>query len=163
MAKVLTAVALATAALALTVDESKAQEVGPGGRSFDEVAGKAYVSVAERVWYLQQARARGAILGADARAFLDGQRQAPATQGSTAQVSGTNTHLQRIKMCESGGNYAAVNRIGYYGAYQFDLATWRSVGGSGYPHQAPAWEQDLRAQMLYNQRGSQPWPVCQYS
>ena len=35
--------------------------------------------------------------------------------------------------CESGGNPNAVNPAGYYGLYQFDLGTWRSVGGSGLP------------------------------
>lgn len=81
---------------------------------------------------------------------------------TSVATDGTNAHLQRIKMCESGGNYSAVNPAGYYGAYQFDLQTWRSVGGTGYPHHASPAEQDMRAQMLYNSRGSSPWPVCQY-
>lgn len=72
---------------------------------------------------------------------------------------GTNSHLQSIKQCESGGNYSA--RSGPYGgAYQFDSGTWASVGGSGDPASASPAEQDKRAQMLYNQRGGQPWPVC---
>jgi hypothetical protein len=34
------------------------------------------------------------------------------------------------------------------------------MGGSGYPHEASPAEQDMRAQMLYNEAGSSPWPNC---
>ncbi len=62
--------------------------------------------------------------------------------------------------CESGGNPRAVNPAGYYGLYQFDLGTWRSVGGSGLPTAASAGEQTFRAKLLYKQRGRSPWPTC---
>lgn len=62
--------------------------------------------------------------------------------------------------CESGGNPKAVNPAGYYGLYQFDLGTWRSVGGSGVPTAASAAEQTYRAKLLYKQRGRSPWPTC---
>ena len=62
--------------------------------------------------------------------------------------------------CESGGNPRAVNPAGYYGLYQFDLGTWRSVGGSGLPTSASAGEQTYRAKLLYKQRGRSPWPHC---
>jgi resuscitation-promoting factor RpfA len=63
----------------------------------------------------------------------------------------------RLRMCEAGGRYDAVATHGHYGAYQFDLSTWRSVGGTGYPHQASPKEQDFRALYLYRMRGWQPW------
>ncbi|MGH3760112.1 transglycosylase family protein [Actinophytocola sp.] len=64
----------------------------------------------------------------------------------------------RLRMCESSGRYDIVaSHGGYYGAYQFDLPTWRSVGGKGYPHRASAREQDYRALYLYRMRGWQPW------
>jgi len=80
------------------------------------------------------------------------------------QLSGpANEHLRRIMMCESGGNPTAVSPGGTYrGAYQFDYGTWASVGGSGDPAAAPIEEQHYRAGLLYAQRGSGPWPVCQY-
>lgn len=79
----------------------------------------------------------------------------------SAQSSGTSSNLHSIAQCESGGDYGAVSSSGKYrGAYQFDSQTWQSVGGSGDPAAASAAEQDARAQALYNQRGSQPWPVC---
>lgn len=65
-----------------------------------------------------------------------------------------------LRRCESGGNYAANTGNGFYGAYQFDLQTWQSVGGVGLPSDAPPWEQDARAKALYAARGAQPWPIC---
>jgi hypothetical protein len=66
-----------------------------------------------------------------------------------------------LRQCESGGNYRAVSPSGLYrGAFQFDLSTWASVGGSGDPAMASPAEQDHRAQLLWSQRGPSPWPVC---
>lgn len=66
-----------------------------------------------------------------------------------------------LRQCESSGNYQAVSPSGLYrGAYQFDLGTWASVGGSGDPAQASPAEQDHRAQVLWSQWGPSPWPVC---
>ena len=77
--------------------------------------------------------------------------------GPTATADPAANVWYRLRMCESSNNYQINTGNGYYGAYQFDLATWRSVGGSGYPNQAPAAEQDARALMLYRLRGWQPW------
>jgi hypothetical protein len=65
-----------------------------------------------------------------------------------------------LAQCESGGNPRAVNPAGYYGLYQFNVSTWRSVGGSGMPHHASAGEQTYRAKRLYQSRGRSPWPNC---
>jgi resuscitation-promoting factor RpfA len=75
----------------------------------------------------------------------------PATADPSAQT------WHRLRMCESSNNYRINTGNGYYGAYQFDLSTWRSVGGSGYPNQASPAEQDARALILYRMRGWQPW------
>jgi peptidoglycan hydrolase-like protein with peptidoglycan-binding domain len=69
--------------------------------------------------------------------------------------------LRRIAQCESGGNPRAVSPGGQYrGKYQFSRATWRALGGSGDPADAPEWQQDRLALKLYRQRGSAPWPNC---
>jgi hypothetical protein len=69
--------------------------------------------------------------------------------------------LDRIAQCESKGNPRAISANGQFrGKYQFDRATWRSVGGTGDPAAATEEEQDQRAAILLRQRGTQPWPVC---
>jgi LysM repeat protein len=70
--------------------------------------------------------------------------------------------LERVRMREAGGNYATNTGNGYYGAYQFSLGTWQSVGGTGLPSNASPAEQDMRAQMLYDRRGCSPWPNTCY-
>jgi resuscitation-promoting factor RpfA len=77
--------------------------------------------------------------------------------GPIASADPSRHTWYRLRMCESSNNYKINTGNGYYGAYQFDLATWRSVGGTGYPNQASPAEQDARALMLYRMRGWQPW------
>ena len=62
-----------------------------------------------------------------------------------------------VVMCESAGNARAISRAGYYGLWQFDLATWQSVGGTGLPSNASVEEQMARARALFDARGWQPW------
>lgn len=70
-------------------------------------------------------------------------------------------HLQAIAECESGGDPTAIGGGGLYrGKYQFSVATWRAVGGTGDPAAAPEAEQDRRAIILYEQSGPGQWPVC---
>lgn len=69
--------------------------------------------------------------------------------------------LAAIASCESGGNVDSVSADGTYrGRYQFSISTWKSVGGRGDPAKAPGWEQDVRAALLMDARGSSPWPNC---
>ena len=101
---------------------------------------------------------------------VDGARLAARTNGAIrhravarrerAQAPSDDPHLAAIRMCESHGNYATNTGNGFYGAYQFDIGTWRSVGGSGLPSAAPPAEQDRRATMLLQRSGASPWPVC---
>ncbi|MFE7646394.1 ubiquitin-like domain-containing protein [Streptomyces phaeoluteigriseus] len=66
-----------------------------------------------------------------------------------------------LAVCESGGRPDAVDPSGTYGGlYQFDTHTWRSLGGTGRPQDAPASEQTFRAKKLYTRRGTAPWPHC---
>jgi soluble lytic murein transglycosylase-like protein len=65
-----------------------------------------------------------------------------------------------LARCEAGGNPRAANPAGYYGLYQFSVATWRGVGGHGYPNHASRSEQTSRAKQLFQRAGSSPWPTC---
>lgn len=67
---------------------------------------------------------------------------------------------QGVANCESGGDWAINTGNGYYGGVQFLLSTWRSVGGSGYPHQNSPAEQAYRAEILKNRSGLGQWPHC---
>lgn len=70
---------------------------------------------------------------------------------------------EKLRFCESTHNYRAISPTGKYrGAYQFDFATWQTVGGTGDPAAAPPAEQDARARELYARRGHEPWPECGY-
>ena len=65
-----------------------------------------------------------------------------------------------IVMCESGGNYGAVNPgSGAGGAYQILPSTWDLYGGSGAPQDAPKAEQDRIAAEIWADSGGSAW-VC---
>jgi septal ring factor EnvC (AmiA/AmiB activator) len=65
-----------------------------------------------------------------------------------------------IVMCESGGNYSAVNpSSGAGGAYQILPSTWELYGGEGEPQNAPKAEQDRIAAEIWADSGSSAW-VC---
>lgn len=65
-----------------------------------------------------------------------------------------------IVMCESGGNYGAVNpSSGAGGAYQILPSTWELYGGQGAPQDAPKSEQDRIAAEIWADSGSSAW-VC---
>lgn len=72
----------------------------------------------------------------------------------------TARNFARLRVCESGGNYAANSGNGYYGAYQFSLRTWQSLGYQGYPHKNPPKVQDEAARRLQAAEGWDPWPYC---
>ncbi len=80
----------------------------------------------------------------------------PASGGSSGGLN-----WGALAACESGGRVDAVSASGrYHGLYQFSVATWQGVGGSGLPSQASAAEQTARAQALYERSGAGQWPVC---
>jgi hypothetical protein len=73
----------------------------------------------------------------------------------------TPAQWSALRMCESSNRPNAVSRTGKYrGLYQFDLPTWKSVGGKGDPAKATRAEQHKRAMILYSKRGWQPWYHC---
>ncbi len=77
----------------------------------------------------------------------------------TALADPSASDWASLRQCESSGDYSINTGNGYYGAYQFDIPTWQSVGGQGLPSDATEKEQDYRALYLYRMRGWSPW-IC---
>lgn len=64
----------------------------------------------------------------------------------------------RIKYCESGGNYRALNpESTASGAWQILDGTWNGYGGYRRAYYAPPQVQDQKALQLFQTRGTQPW------
>ncbi len=80
--------------------------------------------------------------------------------GTVTQSSSLSNDFAKLRECESGDNYAADTGNGYYGAYQFSLATWQALGYSGLPSQAPPAVQDQAARRLQAEYGWGQWPAC---
>ena len=84
---------------------------------------------------------------------------------ATSQVAGwTGTGPwaipEAIVMCESGGNFQALNpSSGAGGAYQILPSTWHLYGGNGLPHQASPAEQHAIAAQIWADSGPSAW-VC---
>jgi hypothetical protein len=81
----------------------------------------------------------------------------PPTAAPAAPSQGVWLALRR---CESDDDYADDTGNGYYGAYQFSLSTWLSLGLSGPPSDAPPAVQDRAAQELQARNGWGQWPSC---
>ncbi|MFO0955148.1 MAG: transglycosylase family protein [Candidatus Saccharibacteria bacterium] len=94
-----------------------------------------------------------------------------ASLASSTPVVNTNAEFWRARIagCESGAGpnsqprYTAANGAGNFGAYQFDVRTWRGAVGpelaAQYPNpaQAPPEVQDTAFYNTFARRGSQPW------
>jgi LysM repeat protein len=85
----------------------------------------------------------------------------PLVLASEANAADNTSLLDAIAQCESSGNPNASNGT-HFGLFQFDLATWRSVGGKGDPRDASSSEQYARATALLASRGTQPWLASQH-
>ena len=91
--------------------------------------------------------------------------QAPApTQINASGGCATNPDAggcwDRLAQCESGGNWAINTGNGYYGGLQFALSSWRSVGGTGYPHEHSREVQIEMGRRLWQSGGWAHWPAC---
>lgn len=97
----------------------------------------------------------------DLRKEVEKARKARPDFPAPESVGVSQSTLDAIAACESGGDPTIVDASGTYrGKYQFDMGTWASVGGEGDPAAAPEAEQDYRAALLMSRSGSSPWPVC---
>jgi septal ring factor EnvC (AmiA/AmiB activator) len=99
---------------------------------------------------IQEARA------ADARAATE----AEAEEEVGRWLGGPYAIPTYIVMCESGGDYSALNpSSGAGGAYQIIPSTWELYGGQGEPQNASKAEQDRIAGEIWADSGTSAW-VC---
>ena len=81
-----------------------------------------------------------------------------SSTGSPAYLGGPYSIPTYIVMCESGGNYHALNASsGAGGAYQILPSTWAAYGGHGAPQDAPKAEQDRIAAEIWRDSGPSAW------
>lgn len=75
---------------------------------------------------------------------------------------GFDAALARLRSCE--GSYTSATGNGYYGAYQFNVGSWKANAPAAYkntlPSSAPPEVQDLTARNYYQKSGWRPWPGC---
>ena len=98
-------------------------------------------------------------------AQLEQQQVAQQSSSSSGSGSGNPAYLggpysipTYIVMCESGGNYHALNASsGAGGAYQILPSTWAAYGGHGAPQGAPKAEQDRIAAEIWRDSGPSAW------
>ena len=96
------------------------------------------------------------------RAAQQQEASAAAAQEEVAEAvdNGDWAIPEGIVMCESGGNYDAVNSSsGAGGAYQILPSTWDLYGGSGNPEDASPSQQDEIASQIWADSGGGAW-VC---
>ncbi len=82
-----------------------------------------------------------------------------AIQAAPAQAASEST-WDAIAGCESGNNWSINTGNGYYGGLQFSASTWRSVGGTGLPHQNSREVQIEMGRRLQARSGWGQWPAC---
>lgn len=77
---------------------------------------------------------------------------------SSTQSSSGYSIPASIVMCESGGNWSAVNSsTGAGGAYQIMPSTWAAYGGTGLPQDASPSEQSAIAAKIWASSGPGAW------
>jgi septal ring factor EnvC (AmiA/AmiB activator) len=104
------------------------------------------------------------IEAAQAAAAKAAQAQAASSESAAAEIGrwlgGPYSIPSYIVMCESGGNYGAVNpSSGAGGAYQILPSTWQLYGGSGNPQNGSKSQQDSIAAQIWADSGGGAW-VC---
>jgi hypothetical protein len=155
------------------VKEARAQAIAFNQRvaaARDQIAGVRANAEAQAA-ALEQARQQEAAALASLRSQVSSweQQVQQAQQVSAAQAQQTVGDWlgdwaipQAIVMCESGGNFGAVNpSSGAGGAYQILPSTWRLYGGQGSPQGASPQEQSRIAARIWADSGAGAWECAQ--
>ena len=136
----------------------------------DQIAGVRATAEAQAA-ELEQARAEQAaalsslqsqVAGWEAQVQQAQQVSAAEAQQTVSGWFGDWAIPQAIVMCESGGNFGAVNpSSGAGGAYQILPSTWRMYGGEGAPQDASPSQQSAIASQIWADSGSSAWACAQ--
>lgn len=136
----------------------------------DQIAGVRATAEA-RAAELEQARAEQAaalsslqsqVAGWEAQVQQAQQVSAAEAQQTVSGWFGDWAIPQAIVICESGGNFGAVNpSSGAGGAYQILPSTWRMYGGRGAPQDASPQEQSAIASQIWADSGASAWACAQ--
>jgi septal ring factor EnvC (AmiA/AmiB activator) len=101
--------------------------------------------------------AKGQVAQLEQR-LIEQEQRAAFGAGTPAYLGGPYAIPTYIVLCESGGNYHALNpSSGAGGAYQILPSTWRAYGGEGLPQDAPQAEQDRIAAEIWRDSGPSAW------
>lgn len=108
---------------------------------------------------LEAVQSRLAELEAEqAEQLREQEEQSSDSSSGEAFLGGPYSIPTYIVICESGGNYSALNpSSGAGGAYQILPSTWHAYGGQGLPHQASKAEQDRIAALIWAEAGPAAW------
>lgn len=153
--------------------EEHAETTIEAGRNYKELRDNASAEAIELSGQIDVVRAREGELAAEAARLSEAlpaaehvvyissiHAQADESFGRSGRPDPTPDQWESLRFCESTLDYQTASGNGFYGAYQFTIDTWYTVGGSSSPNVASPEEQDARARLLYARRGSQPWPIC---
>lgn len=121
-------------------------------------AAEAAVAEAERIVKEQQAEA-AARQAAAARASRS-RTTAPRRATPAPRAAGGGDIFDALARCESGGDPRKNTGNGFYGAFQFMLSTWRSLGMSGNPIDHSYSTQKAAAERLVARSGWGQFPHC---
>ena len=153
-------------------DALRAEAEAERQRREEEAARAAELEEQRRQEEARRAAEEEAARQAEAERRRQAEAEANAQAGTpTVDVGGGPTPEQwhALRMCESTNNYQATSPNGlYHGAYQFYQGTWDSTARYAgrddlvgvVPSQAASADQDTLARVLYERRGSRPWPNC---
>ncbi|MFZ0664591.1 MAG: transglycosylase family protein [Acidimicrobiales bacterium] len=150
---------VAAARQAQIVQEQVAQQQAEEAAQAQAAAAAAVQAQAEQ----RQQEAEAAAAAAQQRAAEEAQAQAAAAARARAAQQTQSVPggvWAELRDCESGGDWAADTGNGYYGAYQFALATWQGLGFSGLPSEASPAVQTQAAEELQARSGWDQWPAC---
>jgi peptidoglycan hydrolase CwlO-like protein len=143
--------------------DQQAQQLSAARASFaasEQAANQSAAAVAQARASTQASLSdvQGQVAQLEVQQAAQQQQQASSGSGASAYLGGPYAIPTYIVMCESGGNYHALNASsGAGGAYQILPSTWAAYGGQGAPQDGSKAEQDRIAGEIWRDSGPSAW------